>query len=118
MPSVEILSISALKLRALAERVEAAVHGQVETLLKKATREGKPFWEVTVADAEAKLTLRAWSDAPAFALCDGLAIGEFIEAAGEFTHNGSFGLDAKRWTGRVLSETERDAVLAGSPELQ
>lgn len=118
MPHVELLSISALKLRTLAGRVEAAVHGQVETLLKKSTKEGKPFWEVTVADAEARLTLRAWSDAPAFALCEGLPDGAFIEASGEFVNNGSFGLDAKRWTGRVLSEAERDAVLAGSPELQ
>ncbi len=118
MSAVELLSISALKLRTLAGRVEAAVHGQVETLLKKSTKEGKPFWEVTVADAETRLTLRAWSDAPAFALCEGLPDGAFIEASGEFVNNGSFGLDAKRWMGRVLSEAERDAVLAGSPELQ
>lgn len=118
MPSVEILSISELKLRALAGRIEAAVHGQVEALQKKGTRDGKPFWELTLADAGAKLTLRAWSDGPAFALCEELAVGAFLEVAGEYLHNGSFGLDAKRWTGRALSEEERDAVLAGTPELQ
>jgi 3'-5' exoribonuclease len=118
MPTAEILPISDLKLRALAGRTEAAVHGQVESLQKKGTRDGKPFWELTLADAESKLTLRAWSDAPAFVLCDGLTVGAFIEVAGEFIHNGSFGLDAKRWNGRPLSDEERDAVLAGPPELQ
>ena len=118
MPPVEVLSISDLKNRALSGRADAAVHGQVETLAKKGTRDGKPFWEVTMADAEGKLTLRAWSDGPAFALCESLAVGTFIEASGEFLHNGSFGIDAKRWTGRVLTEAECDAVLAGAPELQ
>ena len=118
MSSAEFLSISALKRRALDGRVEAAVHGQVEALVKKETKDGKPFWELTLADAEAKLTLRAWSDAPAFALCEEWAVGAFIEAVGEFVHNGSFGLDAKRWTGRALSEAERDDLLAGSLELR
>jgi 3'-5' exoribonuclease len=118
MPAPEILSISDLKIRAVGNRVEAAVHGQVESLQKKATREGKPFWEVTLADAEAKLTLRAWSDGPAFAPCEELTAGVFIEAAGEFINSGSFGLDAKRWICRVLTEEERDAVLAGAPQLQ
>jgi 3'-5' exoribonuclease len=118
MSSAETLPISVLKRRAQAQRTEAAVHGQVEALTKKETREGKPFWELTLADAEAKLTLRAWSDAPAFALCEGLAVGTFLEATGEFVHNGSFGLDAKRWNGRELSADERDALLAGSPELR
>lgn len=118
MPAAELLSIAALKRRTLEGRVEAAVHGQVDTLVKKETRDGKPFWELTLADAEGKLTLRAWSDAPAFALCDGLAVGAFLEAMGEFTHNGSFGLDAKRWTGRELSEEERDVLLAGPEPLR
>ena len=118
MPAAELLSIAALKRRTLEGRVEAAVHGQVDALVKKETRDGKPFWELTLADAEGKLTLRAWSDAPAFALCEGLATGAFLEAAGEFTHNGSFGLDAKRWAGRELSEEERDTLLAGPLELR
>jgi 3'-5' exoribonuclease len=118
MTPAEIFPVSALKRHAIAGRVEAAVHGQIEALAKKETREGKPFWELTLADAEGKLTLRAWSDAPAYGLCDQLAVGMFLEVAGEFVHHGSFGLDAKRWTCRELSEAERDALLVGSPELR
>lgn len=118
MSSAEILSIADLKHRALEGRIEAAVQGQVAALAKKETREGKPFWEVVLADAEAKLTLRAWSDAPAYALCDGLTVGAFLEVTGEFVHNGSFGLDAKRWLCRALSDEEREVLLAGSPEMR
>ena len=118
MKSTEVLPISVLKQRAMAGRVEAAVHGQVETLVRKETRDGKPFWEMVLADAGGKITLRAWSDAPAFALCEELAVGAFLEAAGEFVHNGAFGMDAKRWAGRELTPEERDTLLAGPPELR
>ena len=118
MNAAEILPLSVLKRRALAGRVEAAIHGQAESLVRKETRDGKPFWELTLADAETKVTLRAWSDAPAFAVCEQLAQGAFLEAAGEFVHNGAFGLDAKRWNCRELTEAERDLLLAGPPELR
>ncbi|MEP6671089.1 MAG: HD domain-containing protein [Chthoniobacter sp.] len=107
-----------LKQRAVAGRLEAAAHGQVESLVRKETRDGKPFWELVLADAEAKITLRAWSDAPAYALCEELSVGVFLEVTGEFVHNGGFGLDAKRWAARELTAEERDTLLAGSPELR
>jgi 3'-5' exoribonuclease len=118
MSAAEILPIAELKRRALGGRAEAAVHGQVEALVKKETRDGKPFWQLTLADAEAKLTLRAWSDAPAFASCEQMEVGAFLEVGGEFVHSESFGLDAKRWTCRELSDDERDTLLAGPPELR
>src|SRR4051794_30871637 len=52
MNSAEILPLSVLKRRALEGRVEAAVHGQIDALVKKETRDGKPFWEMALADAE------------------------------------------------------------------
>lgn len=118
MNSTDLLPLSVLKQRATAGRLEAVVHGQVETLAKKETRDGKPFWELVLADAEAKITLRAWSDTPAFAACEDMAQGTFLEVTGEFAHNGCFGLDAKRWNCRELTNEERDTLLAGSPELR
>ena len=115
---MEILTISQVKRAALEGRVDAAVHSQIESLVKKDTKEGKPFWEVTLADAEAKMTLRAWSDAPAFAACAQLAARDFLEVTGEFAHSGGFGLDARRWTCRALTDAERDALLAGPPALR
>ncbi|MEA3211245.1 MAG: 3-5 exoribonuclease [Chthoniobacter sp.] len=115
---MDTLTIAHLKRGTLTGRMEARVWGQVEALARKDTREGKPFWELTLADAEAKLTLRAWSDSPAFALCESLAGGAFIEITGDFTHNGSYGLDSKRWGARELSTEEREILLAGPPEVR
>lgn len=98
--------------------LEAEVRGQVETLTRKETRDGKPFYEVILKDAESRLTLRAWSDAPAFGFCEELAAGAFLGVAGEFSLSAQFGLDARRWQARFLDESERDALLAGPPALR
>src|SRR5262245_46253246 len=110
-------SISTLKLAAASGRVDARVPGQIEAVARKETREGKPFFEITLTDGEAKLTLRAWSDGPAFALCEGLAAGDFVAISGEFAWNGSFGVESKRWTCQPLEAEARAALLAGSPEV-
>lgn len=116
---METLTIAALKRIALAEgRAEGEVHAQIESLHRKETRDGKPFFEVNFADSEAKLTLRAWSDAPAFAACERLSGGEFVAVEGEFTQSGNFGLDAKRWKLRPLTDEERAALLGGSPAVR
>ena len=115
---METRTISQIKRAAIEGRAEAAVHGQVEAVVKKETKDGKPFWEVTLADAEAKMTLRAWSDAPAFAACEQLATRDFLAVTGEFAHSSGFGLDARRWTCRALADAEREALLAGPPELR
>ena len=116
---MEILTIAAVKRIALAEgRAEGEVHAQIEAATRKETRDGKPFYEVGFADSEAKFTLRAWSDAPAFAACERMKGGEFVAVNGEFTHSGNFGLEAKRWTMRPLTDEERAALLGGSPVLR
>lgn len=110
----DLHSIASLKRAALEfSRIETEVHGQIDAVTKKETREGKPFYEITLADAEAKLTLRAWSDAPAFAACEHLTPGAFIAVAGEFAHSSNYGVDAKRWTPRPLQENEREVLLGG-----
>src|SRR6476620_2722126 len=111
--TVDLHTITSLKRATLAGRVEARVHAQIDALTRKETREGKPFFEIIVADAEARLTLRAWSDAPAFSVCEGLAPGAFLEVGGEFSSGASYGLEAKRWTCRELTADERAALLGG-----
>jgi 3'-5' exoribonuclease len=117
-PTVETLTIASLKRLVLEQdRIAAEVSGQVAECLRKETREGKPFYELALADAEARLTLRAWSDTPAFQACEAFTGGEFIAISGEFVPSG-FGPEAKRWTLRRLSEAERDALLGGPPTLR
>ena len=113
---MDLITIAQLKRAAAEGRVEARVLAQVESLTRKDTRDGKPFYEAVFADSESKLTLRAWSDAPAFGFCERATSGAFVEVAGEFGSNSGFGIDSKRWTVRDLKADERDALLAGSPE--
>lgn len=115
---MELYSINDLRQAAMAEKLSARVHLQVGTLEKKEARNGKPFWELIGADAGSRLTLRAWNDEPAFAQCEALQSGAFIEVAGEFSHNGSFGLEARGWDCRDLSLEERDALLAGPADVR
>jgi 3'-5' exoribonuclease len=114
---VETLSINALKQATAKNRARAAVHAQVEALAKKETKDGKPFWELGINDGEGKLTLRAWSDSAAFTACASLKLGGFLEVAGEF-YTGSFGVESKDWGCRELTLAERQALLAGPPELR
>jgi 3'-5' exoribonuclease len=116
---VELLTIAELKRQALLEaRIESEIHGQIEACTRKDTREGKPFYEVSVLDSEGKLSLKAWSDAPSFAICEKLSAGDFVAVRGEFAQIAQFGLEAKRWTARPLDARERDALLAGPPALR
>ena len=116
--AVDTHSISSLKQAAASDRTEARFPAQIESLARKATRDGKPFFEIAFADAETKLTLRAWSDSPAFSLCENLAQGEFVEVSGEFAHNGAYGVESKHWSCKPLPDDERDALLAGPLELR
>lgn len=112
-------TITTLKRAALdSSRVASEVHGQVDALVRKETRDGKPFYEIVLADAESRLTLRAWSDAPAFSFCETLGAGAFLAVSGEFSQSNNHGLDAKRWTARHLDESERAFLLEGPAALR
>jgi len=115
---MQLLTISDLKRATQDGRVEARVHAQVESLAKKETRDLKPFLELVVADAQGKLTLRIWSDSPNYAACSEIVTGVFVEIAGDFTYNSNFGIESKKWTLKYLKDAERDALLAGAPELR
>jgi 3'-5' exoribonuclease len=111
---VDILPIAQIKRLASESRLDARVHAQIENLSRKDTREGKPFYEIVLTDGEARITLRAWSDAPAFAFCERSCVGVFVEVSGEFSVNGTFGVESKRWTVRELNADERDILLGGT----
>ena len=115
---MELLTITQLRRVAAQGRVEARVHAQIEALTQKETSQQKPFWELGLADAEAKLTLRAWSDSPVYKQCAELERGGFLEIGGEFTHSPNYGVESKRWTCRSLTDEEREALLGGPPELR
>jgi 3'-5' exoribonuclease len=115
---MDVFTISALKRAAQEKSVEAQVHVQVDGCAQKTTRDGKPFWELSVADAEARMTLRAWADSPNFDLCASVTPGEFLEVEGEFSVHPSFGVEARRWSSRALEAEAVEALLGGPKALQ
>lgn len=116
---VEPQTIASLKRAAREQsRLEGEVHGQVQSVVRKETRDGKPFYEVTLVDAEGRLAFRAWSDAPAFGFCEELTANAFLGVWGEFVISPQYGLEAKRWCARHLEPAERERLLTGSAELR
>src|SRR5438270_5500226 len=97
--------------------VSARVHVQVESATPKLTREQQPYCELTLADACDRMTLRVWSDHPAYKTCSALTNREFIELTAEF-YQSQYGLDARKWTVRPLTEQEKNDLLQGPADLR
>jgi 3'-5' exoribonuclease len=114
---MDLLTINQLKRAATDGRVEAAVYAQVETIARKDASNGKPYFEVTFTDGEARFSLKAWNDSPGFAYCERGGPGGFVEVSGEFATS-KFGLESSGWRLRDLTPEERDALLAGSAEIR
>lgn len=114
------LTLSELRALVTEQRdvADASARAMVDLLASKTTKDGKPYLEVHLIDARDKLMLRAWSDAPVFALCADLAKGAAVEISGDFSHHAAFGLDARRWTFRRLSPGETAELVAGPKEVR
>lgn len=115
---MELLTISEVRRRAQSGSVNARLHVQVSAAEAKATRDGKPYCEMALADACDRMTLRVWSDHPDYKACDSLQPSDFIEVSGDFAQHQQFGLEAQRWTTRRLTSQEISDLLAGPPELR
>ena len=115
---MELLTLSDVRQRAQNASVAARIHVQVGAAEAKATREGKPYCELALADARDRMTLRVWSDHPSYRACESLQVSDFIEVSGDFAQHQQFGLEAQRWTTRALTAPEISNLLAGPPELR
>src|SRR6202022_2249878 len=100
------------------EPVSAKVHVEGEAAAPKLTREQKPYCELSLADACDRMTLRVWSDHPAYKACNSLTSESFIELAGEFNSHSQYGLEAQKWTVRPLTPQERNELLQGPADLR
>src|SRR5947209_3841643 len=114
---MQLLSLSEVRRAAQNGAVTARVHVQVESATPKVTREQKPYCELGLADACDRMTLRVWSDHPAYKACSALTNESFIELAGDF-QSSQFGLDAQKWTVRPLTPQEKNELLQGPAELR
>src|SRR2546430_11168524 len=115
---MQLLSLSEVRRAAQNGAVTARVHVQVESATPKVTREQKPYCELGLADACDRMTLRVWSDHPAYKACGALNSESFIELAGEFNSHSQYGLEAQKWTLRPLTPQEKNELLQGPAELR
>src|ERR1700737_4361902 len=115
---MQLMTLSEIRRAAQSEPVSAKVHVQVESAAPRLTREQKPYCELSLADACDRMTLRVWSDHPAYKACSSLTSESFIELTGEFGSHSQYGLDAQKWTVRPLTPQEKNELLRGPAELR
>src|SRR5437867_13096095 len=114
---MDLLTLAEIRRAAQNGAVPARVHVQVESAASRLTREQQPYCELTLADACDRMTLRVWSDHPAYKTCSALTNREFIELTAEF-YQSQYGLDARKWTVRPLTEQEKNDLLQGPADLR
>src|SRR5438552_16202051 len=114
---MNLMTLNEIRRAAQSDPVTARVHVQVETARPKLAREQQPYCELSVADACNRMTLRVWSDHPAYKACSSLQAEDFIELTGEFHSHSQYGLEARKWTVRPLIEQERNQLLQGPADL-
>jgi 3'-5' exoribonuclease len=114
---MQLMTLSEIRRAAQNGPVTARVHVQVESATPKVTREQKPYCELSLADACDRMTLRVWSDHPAYKVCSALTNESFIELTGDFSSS-QYGLDAQKWNVRPLNAQETNDLLQGPAELR
>jgi 3'-5' exoribonuclease len=114
---MQLMTLSEIRRAAQNGPVTGRAHVQVESATPKVTREQKPYCELGLADACDRMTLRVWSDHPAYKACSALTSESFIELAGDFISS-QYGLDTQKWNVRPLNAQEKNDLLQGPAELR
>ncbi|MEM9079521.1 MAG: HD domain-containing protein [Verrucomicrobiota bacterium] len=109
------LSIAQLGQKAGETPLPAEIHAHFSSLTEKNTKSGKPYREVTFADATGAMTLKAWENHRQFSELANLDPGTPLCLSGIFTKN-QWGLDGSPWAFESLTEDEADQLLAGDTE--
>jgi len=115
---MNLMTLTEIRRAAQSDPVDARTHVQVEAATPKLTREQKPYCELSLADACDRMTLRVWSDHPAYKACSEMTEASFIELAAEFHTHSQYGLEAQKWTVRPLTEQEKRELLQGPANLR
>ena len=115
---MDLMTLTEIRRAAQNGAVTARAHVQIEAVTAKTQREGKPYCELALADACDRMTLRVWSDHPAYKSCSAFTSESFIELTGDFRVHPQYGLEADKWTVRPLSEQEKKELLEGPADLR
>jgi len=115
---MDLMTLTEIRRAAQNGAVTARAHVQVEAATAKTQREGKPYCELALADACDRMTLRVWSDHPAYKTCSAFTTESFVEITGDFRVHPQYGLEAEKWMVRPLSEQEKKELLEGPADLR
>ena len=108
------MTIAGLKQMAGKVPVAAEVVAQVQARTVRTTKDGKPYVELTFADATGSMGLKIWSDTPMHAAAAEVAEKAMLRLDAEWTQN-SYGMNANHLKWRELEEVAVADFLAGDP---
>jgi 3'-5' exoribonuclease len=111
------LTIAALKEQTGEKPLLAAVHAQLQSRSTRTTKNGKPYLELSLADATGHFTLKIWSDSPVYQLADAQPIGGVLRVEGKWTQ-GSYGMECKDPEFHQPDPAALDVFYAGDPVLR
>ena len=108
-------TIAHLKISTGEDPIELAVPCQFQTAGGRTTKAGKPYLELTFADATDQFTIKLWSDSPLYADAEALAPNAFLRLEGRWTR-GDYGIDVKQLRWHPLDDAAITDFLKGDPE--
>lgn len=108
-------TIAQLKIKTGEDPVELAVCCQFQSAAVRSTKAGKPYLELTFADATDQFAVKLWSDSPGYADAESLASGCFLRLEGRWTR-GEYGVDVKQFRWHALDEGAIAELLLGDSE--
>ena len=114
---VSPLNIEELKQRAGEKPVHAVVTAQVQQVVTRTTKNGRPYLEMQLVDSGGGMGLKVWSDSEWYGEVAGMRAGEVVCFEGEWTQN-AYGVEAKALVLRPAGEEEREVFFAGDPEIR
>ncbi len=109
-------SIKQLSAQAALESVQGSVFAQLTQKTERQTKQGKPYWELHMADASSSMVLKIWDNAPCYDQVLSLQVEECLELTAKWAQN-TFGMDATNLSMRPLTPEETDLLFAGDADL-
>ena len=110
-------SIIHLKNTAAEGVIQGDVYVQLAQKVTKTTKTGKPYLELTFADASDNMAIKVWDNAPWNAAYQALQEGVNVAVTAVWTST-QYGMEAVDMDYRPLSTEEEEALLCGGVELR
>jgi len=108
------ITICSLKEQAGDVPLIASVEAQLQSRGVKATKGGKPYFDLVFADATGSLSLKVWSDTPLHGEAENLPLQSIVRLEGEWTQN-QYGVNGSGVSWTLLADEAVADFLAGDP---